>query len=99
VWQVDACNESLFTIRHVRVDLEAGETETSDEYMRLGIVGDVNGDDVPNSIDAALVLQFGAGLLGSLRCADGADVNGDGEVTSIDAALILQFVAGLIQFD
>lgn len=96
VWQVDACSESLFTIRRVMVDLEAGETRTTDEYMRLGIVGDVNGDDVPNSIDAALVLQFGAGLLGSLRCADGADVNGDGNITSIDAALILQHSAGLL---
>ncbi len=96
VWQVDACGRSLFTIRRVRVDLEAGETVTSDEYMRLGIAGDVNGDDVANSVDAALVLQFGAGLLGSLDCQDAADVNGDGNITSIDAALILQFTAGLL---
>ncbi len=96
VWQVDACNRSLFTIRNVRVDLEAGETKTSDEFMRLGIAGDVNGDDMANSIDAALILQFNAGLLGSLPCADGADVNGDGSITSIDAALVLQFSAGLL---
>ena len=58
--------------------------------------GDATCDGRVDSIDAALVLQFNAGLLGSLPCADGADVNGDGEVSSIDAALILQFVAGLL---
>ena len=58
--------------------------------------GDANCDGIVNSIDAAFVLQFTAGLLGSLPCQDAADVNGDGEVTSIDAALILQFTAGLL---
>ncbi|MCH8007756.1 MAG: ABC transporter substrate-binding protein [Chloroflexi bacterium] len=96
VWQVDACSRSLFTIRRVRVDLEAGESMTSDEFMRLGVVGDVDGDDVSNSIDAALILQFNAGLLPTLPCTDGADVNGDGNINSIDAALILQFTAGLL---
>ena len=56
--------------------------------------GDANCDGTVNSIDAALVLQFNAGLLGSLPCR--GDVNGDGKVTSIDAALILQFAAGLL---
>ena len=58
--------------------------------------GDVNCDGRVNAVDAALVLQFSAGLLGSLPCENGGDVDGDGEVTSIDAALILQFSAGLI---
>jgi hypothetical protein len=49
-----------------------------------------------NSIDAALVLQYSAGLVVSLRCQDQADANGDRSVNAIDAALILQYVAGLI---
>ena len=49
-----------------------------------------------DAIDAALVLQFVAGLIGSLPCQDAADVNADGIVNAIDAALVLQFVAGLI---
>ncbi len=62
------------------------------------LVGDVNGNNQQSSIDAALVLQLVAGLIGvdDLPCAGNADVNEDGRIDSIDAALILQFVAGLI---
>lgn len=59
-------------------------------------VGDANCDGGTNSVDAALVLQLDAGLIGSLACESAADVNGDGSVNSIDATLILQFDAGLI---
>lgn len=48
------------------------------------------------SIDAALVLQFIAGLVSFLSCEEFADADGDGRLTSIDAALILQLVAGLL---
>jgi hypothetical protein len=58
--------------------------------------GDVNCSGAINSVDAALVLQFAAGLIPSLPCEPAADVNWDGSVNSIDAALILQFTAGLI---
>lgn len=58
--------------------------------------GDVNCGGTVNSIDAALVLQFGASLLHSLSCPQNGDMNGDGHTNSIDAALILQHVAGLI---
>lgn len=59
--------------------------------------GDVNCDGSVDSIDAALVLQLGAGLIGALTCGENADANADGTINSIDAALILQFNAGLIQ--
>lgn len=59
-------------------------------------IGDVSCDGAVNSIDAALILQFGANLLTSLECADSADVNTDGATNSIDAALILQWDAGLL---
>ena len=58
--------------------------------------GDANCDGNVNAIDAALVLQFVAGLTGSLACEENADVNESGDVNAIDAALILQFVAGLV---
>lgn len=59
-------------------------------------IGDVSCDDTVNPIDAALVLQFIAGLLETLPCPDNADANESGGVDAIDAVLILQFVAGLV---
>lgn len=58
--------------------------------------GDVDCRGSVNSIDAALVLQFDAGLLHSLSCPQNGDTNRDGRTNSLDAALILQLAAGLI---
>ena len=58
--------------------------------------GDANCDGHINSVDAALVLQFDAGLTFALSCQEKGDANGDGFVNSLDAALILQFDAALI---
>ena len=60
------------------------------------LIGDANCNENVDSIDATVVLQFVAGLLGGLPCADAADTNGDGDITSVDATLILQFTAGLL---
>lgn len=61
-----------------------------------GLRGDVNGDGRIDPIDAALVLQFTAGMLPALPIFERGDVNGDGTINAIDAALILQFTAGLL---
>lgn len=60
------------------------------------LTGDANGDGNVNAIDASLVLQRTAGLIGTLPCLAQADVNGDGNVNAIDASLDLQYSAGLI---
>ena len=60
------------------------------------LLGDANCDGSTNSIDGAVILQYGAGLTSSLACQAAADVNGDGNINSVDAALILQFTAGLL---
>jgi glucose/arabinose dehydrogenase len=60
------------------------------------IPGDVNCDGTVDAIDAALVLQFSAGIILPLPCFGQADVNQDGSIDPIDATLILQYVAGLI---
>ena len=60
------------------------------------LLGDANCNGVVNAIDAAIVLQINAGLLGPPSCEENADVNENGSIDSIDAALILQSIAGLI---
>ena len=63
-----------------------------------GILGDVNGDGLVDSDDAALILKYDVGLIdGSEMMLDVADVNGDGLVDSDDAALILKYDVGLIE--
>lgn len=58
--------------------------------------GDANCTATTDSVDAALVLQFNAGLLNSLACEDEADVNADDAIDALDATLILQIAAGLL---
>lgn len=60
------------------------------------LIGDANCNGSVNAIDAALILQISAELLGALSCEDNADINENGSIDSIDAALVLQFVAGLL---
>lgn len=61
-----------------------------------GALGDANCNATADSVDAALILQFGAGLTSSLPCPGNADINGDGNVDALDAALLLQRIGGLI---
>lgn len=75
---------------------ELAPTPTATPILPTGLSGDVNCSGSVNSIDAALVLQFIAGLVSSLNCQADADVNENGDVNSIDAAILLQFIAGLI---
>jgi uncharacterized protein YkwD len=72
------------------------ESATTSAGTPTAAAGDANCDGAVNSIDAALVLQYSAGLIGSLSCQGLADVNYSSSVSAVDAALILQFSAGLI---
>lgn len=58
--------------------------------------GDVNCDGRTSSIDAALVLQYSAGLVDTLPCLDQGDILDDDVVNALDAAVILQLAAHLL---
>ena len=60
------------------------------------VIGDANCDQQVSSVDAAVVLQFEAGLIQNQDCLAYSDVNRDGHTNSVDASLILQHEAGLI---
>ena len=74
-------------------------TSPSTATARPSLPGDINCDFAVTAVDAALILQLEAGLIGpaSLACVDAGDVNGDGVAGAIDAALILQFTANLLR--
>ena len=66
---------------------------TSRTVTVIGILGDLDGDDILTPTDAAIVLQI---AVGSRQCnattLAAADMNGDGRITSLDALMILQAV-------
>ena len=58
--------------------------------------GDASCDGSVDSRDAALILQYDAGLLDSLPCPQAADADDSGSADATDAFLVLQLEAGLI---
>lgn len=88
--------EVTFTISN----LEAADPDPNpDPDPSTATYGDVNGDDVINSADAAAILmeaaRTGAGFDESFSpdTFKLADVNGDGKISSADASLILTYAA------
>ncbi|MEX0786807.1 MAG: dockerin type I repeat-containing protein [Dehalococcoidia bacterium] len=58
--------------------------------------GDANCDGRVDARDAAVILQYSAGLSDLVLCLADADADGDGRVTALDALLVLHYVADLI---
>lgn len=64
-----------------------------------GMVGDLNGDVIVNSIDAALLKRFLLEIIDSLPVEDplwNADTNGDGIINSNDYVILCQYILDLI---
>lgn len=70
-----------------------GATAPSETY------GDVNGDNVVDALDYALLKQYilGTGTLSGKDASKLADVNQDGRVDAIDLALVKQYLLGKVQ--
>ncbi|MBC8312902.1 MAG: hypothetical protein H8E33_01465, partial [Candidatus Cloacimonetes bacterium] len=80
------------------MEYAAIEIEFPESGGWTGTYGDVNGDDNVSAYDAALVLQYSAGIISDWTDDQltAGDVNGDDNVSAYDAALILQYSAGII---
>lgn len=64
-----------------------------------GLIGDLNGDGLINSIDSALLGRYLLGVIDKFPVDDPlwvADLNGDGLINSIDSALLGRHLLGVI---
>ena len=76
---------------------DCGDTVT-EPIAPVGVLGDVDGNNLVNSTDARLVLQYAVGKIGNDALAVAlADVDGNNLLNSTDARLILQYAVGKIQ--
>ena len=65
-------------------------------YGQRCVIGDINGDDTINIVDALLVARYYVGMNPphfSIKC---ADVDCDGDVDILDALLVAQYYVGLL---
>jgi hypothetical protein len=79
--------DNLITGNTVQIDIQPGPPD---------LPGDANCDGVVNALDAAAVLQYGAGLVNTLPCLPNANASVSGAIDGLDALLILQYAAGLV---
>ena len=81
---------------HLRKGVRLHPDDLEARLLLALVRGDANCDGSINSVDATLVLQEVAGMIGEVKGGALADVNLDGARNSVDSALILQLDAGLI---
>ena len=90
-WYTDPENGEKITADHIFTE----DTVIYAHWKRSVMLGDLNGDNKVNAIDAKLVLQY---VSGSRKLTDeqeaAADVNGDGVINAVDAKWILQTASG-----
>ncbi len=91
----DSYTEAIPATGHSYVDGECEYCGEADPDAIL--VGDANGDDAINHLDAMLIARYYVGLIGDDDLnLTAADVNGDGRVDYLDAMMVAQFYVGMI---
>ena len=87
------CNTDYFCIMQATIP----KSSYHDEKVEWKCLGDVNGDNEIDSLDATSVLKYDAGIVElDSKQISAADVNNDNEADSLDATMILKYDAGMI---
>ena len=88
-------NSKAYVIAITEIEVLGKTVDGGDEpNPPEGTLGDVNGDDTIDNLDAVVILKYDAGLISDTPA--NADVNGDDVVDNLDATKILKYDAGLI---
>lgn len=85
------------TEENITLEVQDYATNSTSVVIPLSyLLGDVNADGYVNSIDAACILKYSAGIYDiAPSVLPAGDMNGDGAVNSTDAAIILKYAAGI----
>ncbi len=102
-WAFSACKKlTVYGLDRSAVEDYCDENDVSFKVIETeptpptALKGDANGDGKVTAVDARVVLQYSAGLIGlSTEQLKNLDVNEDGKVSAVDARSILQIAAGL----
>ncbi len=91
-------NGDIVTVRNEGFEYPAAvltvHINGSEPPAPVGMLGDVNGDETVDNLDAVVILKYDAGIIEDEPA--NADVTGDELVDNLDAAKILKYDAGLI---
>ncbi|MBN1697730.1 MAG: discoidin domain-containing protein [Spirochaetales bacterium] len=81
---------------HYEFSVKGSTSQSTPDPTPAGAIGDVNGDNAVNIVDALLVAQYYVGLNPSGFDQNRADANCSGTIDIVDALVIAQYYVGLI---
>jgi hypothetical protein len=81
-------NYTLTAVATIPADYKPADNTLDNVYIKVRIMGDINGDDTVDMLDIAIVARAFGSYPGHPRWNPQADLNGDGVVDMIDLAMV-----------